>query len=100
MVHTILSLAVASVITLASPQEPGTRLLLYGTVRDAAGRPVPSASVHIYQTDASGRYTPDKPMDEPHARLSVQFLTDTQGSFEVQTIRPGGYQRAVTLAGV
>ena len=39
-------------------------------------------------------------MDEPHARLSGRLVTDARGGFEVHTIRPGGYQRTVTLGGV
>ena len=93
-------LAASSVLTLVTAQEPGTPLHVAGVVRDRGGKPIAGATVHVYQTDASGRYTPDKPMDEPHARLSGMVTTDVEGRFEVHTIRPGGYPQAVRLGGV
>jgi protocatechuate 3,4-dioxygenase beta subunit len=90
-------LAASSVLELVQPTEPGTRLHVVGVVRDHEGRPVPGAALHVYQTDASGRYTPDKPMDEPHARLSGRLTTDADGHFEILTIRPGGYPKSVRL---
>jgi protocatechuate 3,4-dioxygenase beta subunit len=100
MLHALLVLAATNVLALAPPHEPGVRLRLIGVVRDASGHPVPNVSLHVYQTDASGRYTPGKPMDEPHARLSGHVVTDDQGAFEVLTIRPGGYPRSMNLGGV
>jgi protocatechuate 3,4-dioxygenase beta subunit len=84
-------------LVLVDNDEPGTRLTLTGTVIDRSGRPVPDAELHVYQTDASGRYTHDRAMDEPHARLAGWVLTDDLGRFEIHTIRPGGYQKTVKL---
>jgi len=98
--HPALVLAVSSLLSLAPAGEPGTRVHLECVVRDSGGRPVAGAAVHIYQTDASGRYTPDRPMDEPHARLSGRVTAGADGKFEVDTIRPGGYPKAVRLGGV
>jgi protocatechuate 3,4-dioxygenase beta subunit len=86
-----------SFLTLAAPGEPGERLSISGTVVDHSGRPVAGAGLHVYQTDASGRYTPERPMDEPHARLSGRIRTDEGGRFELRTIRPGGYAEPVRL---
>jgi protocatechuate 3,4-dioxygenase beta subunit len=86
-----------SSITLVSDSEPGQRLTIHGRVTGEGGKPVASARLHIYQTDASGHYTPDKPMDEPHARLAGWLRTGKDGRFELHTIRPGGYPKAVRL---
>jgi hypothetical protein len=82
-------------LTLVRPGEPGTPLTLGVQVVDRHGRAMAGAHVHVYQTDAAGRYTPTRAMDEPHARLSGFVLTDADGAFAVRTIRPGGYPRAV-----
>jgi protocatechuate 3,4-dioxygenase beta subunit len=87
----------ASVLRVVPEGEPGTPLVVRGTVQDAKGRPVAGAALHVYQTDATGKYTPDRPMDEPHARLSGRLRADAQGRFELRTIRPGGYPKPVHL---
>jgi len=87
----------SSSITLVSDSEPGQRLTIHGRVAGENGQPVAGARLHVYQTDASGRYTPGKPMDEPHARLAGWLQTDKDGKFELHTIRPGGYPKAVRL---
>src|SRR3954452_733663 len=86
-----------SSLTLVNGSEPGQRLTIHRRVRGESGKPVAGARLHVYQTDASGRYTPDKPMDEPHARLAGWIRTDQDGRFELHTIRPGGYPKAVRL---
>ena len=86
-----------STLTLVTPAEPGTRLTVVGTLLDRSGYPVGGAEIHVYHTDASGRYTPKQPMDEPHARLSGRVRTDANGRFELRTVRPGRYIRPVRL---
>jgi protocatechuate 3,4-dioxygenase beta subunit len=86
-----------SSLTLVNDSEPGQRLTIHGRVGGEGGKPVAGARLHVYQTDASGRYTPDKPMDEPHARLAGWLQTGKDGKFELHTIRPGGYPKAVRL---
>jgi len=78
-------------LTLAGPDEPGTRLLVMGTVVDADGQPVAKAEVLAYHTDARGWYTRDKVMDEGNARLKGRVRTGPDGGFEIRTIRPGAY---------
>lgn len=87
----------SSSITLIGDSEPGQRLTVHGRVVGESGKPVAGARLHVYQTDASGHYTPDKPMDEPHARLAGWLQTDKDGRFELHTIRPGGYPKALRL---
>src|SRR3954466_15377105 len=86
-----------SSVTLIGDSEPGQRLTIHGRVVGEGGKPVAGARLHVYQTDASGRYKPDKPMDEPHARLAGWIHTGQDGGFELHTIRPGGYPKAVRL---
>lgn len=88
-----------SLVRVAPSGEPGIRLGVTGVLTDLSGRPIAGARLHVYQTDANGRYTFDKPMDEAHARLAGYLTTDAAGSFEIATIRPGGYPKAVVLEG-
>ena len=89
--------AMASVLQVAPLNEPGTRLTLTGYLRDAQGRPIAGAELHVYQTDATGHYRPDNPMDEPHARLAGFLRSNSAGKFELHTIRPGGYPKLIRL---
>ena len=89
--------ATDSSLTLVTSDEPGTKLIVRGSVVDGKGQPVAGAQLHVYQTDATGRYTRERAMDEAHARLSGWLRTDTQGHFELRTIRPGGYPKALRL---
>jgi len=96
---TLVVLAASSALNLAQPQEPGTALHVVGVVEDQSGHPVSGATLHVYQTDTSGRYTPDRPMAESNARIAGRLTTDENGMFDIHTIRPGGYPKAVPLGG-
>lgn len=77
-----------SVTVMVLPEEPGERLFVSGTVRDAQGRPVAGALVHAYQTDAGGIYSP---RGEDAPRLFCYARTDGDGRYGFRTIRPGHY---------
>jgi protocatechuate 3,4-dioxygenase beta subunit len=62
---------------------------LYGTVKDSSGKPIPNASVEIWQTDEGGLY--DVQHDGGHRDLRGRFLTDTQGRYYLKTTPPLGY---------
>jgi protocatechuate 3,4-dioxygenase beta subunit len=85
------------VLTLALPGEPGQRLVVSASVVDRAGAPIAGAQVHVYQTDSTGQYTRERAMDEPHARLNGRIVCDAAGRFELRSIRPGGYPKALRL---
>jgi protocatechuate 3,4-dioxygenase beta subunit len=91
--------APASRLTVAKEAEPGERLVLEVEVVDGDGKPVAGARAHVYQTDATGQYTRERAMDEPHARLAGWVTSDRAGRFELHTIRPGAYPRALRLGG-
>jgi protocatechuate 3,4-dioxygenase beta subunit len=91
--------AAPPVVVVAPDGEPGERLVVRGRIV-AGGAPAAGAAIHVYQTDVTGAYTKERPMDEPNARLAGRVTTDADGRFEVRTIRPGEYPRTVVLGGV
>lgn len=82
-----------AVTVLAPPDEPGEPLIVSGTVRDAAGKPIAGALIYVFHADAKGYYTPARAMDEPNARLFGYMKTGADGRYEFRTIRPGGYPK-------
>jgi len=79
-----------SSLVLAPADEPGDPLVVSGTVRDAEGRPVGGALVHVFQTDARGLYSEDG-MDESNPRLFSYLRTGADGRYRFRTIRPAHY---------
>jgi protocatechuate 3,4-dioxygenase beta subunit len=73
----------------------GQRIVVWGTVLDERGRPVPHTLLEIWQANAAGRYL--HRWDQHHAPLDPNFsgqgyvLTDEQGRYRFVTIRPGCY---------
>jgi len=73
----------------------GERIIVSGQVLDTEGRPLPHALVEIWQANAAGRYRHAK--DEHRAPLDPGFcgagrmLTDGEGRYRFQSIRPGSY---------
>lgn len=80
---------------IAPLEEPGTPLLLEGTVLAEDGEtPLPGVIVYAYHTDARGYLrkqgmAPDSM--ETHPRLEGWLKTDSTGHFEFATIKPAGY---------
>ncbi len=77
---------------MAGANEPGERLVVTGRVLDGA-EPIAGASIFIFQTDAAGRYAPDRSGNdaELEPRLRGLLRTDRQGQYQYETIRPGSY---------
>ena len=84
-------------VTIAGPKEPGTRMIVTGRVVDARGRPRAGIVIGVYQTDARGFYG-ENTLAAPIARLHGWVKTDSQGRYEVRTIRPGAYPTGGTPA--
>lgn len=75
-------------ITIAPPGEPGTPLVVTGTVYRPDGEtPAAGVVVYLYQTDITGVYAP--PGEPP--RLRGWLRTDAEGRYEVRTVRPASY---------
>ncbi len=88
------------ILKITTTGEPGKKIRVLGSVTDKDGKPVPGASIYLYQTDAKGWYAADAPHvltyegDMRHARLFGYVKTDTNGKFELQTVKPSGYPRS------
>ncbi len=65
-------------------------ILLYGQVKDAAGRPVPGATVNVWQTDENGAYDLQI-ANGAEADMRGRFRCDGEGRYHFRTIRPLGY---------
>ncbi len=73
----------------------GERIIVTGRVTDAAGKPVRSSLIEIWQANAAGRYTHAKdnnpaPLD-PNFSGAGRCLTDSYGRYRFVTIKPGAY---------
>jgi catechol 1,2-dioxygenase/hydroxyquinol 1,2-dioxygenase len=64
-------------------------ILLFGAVSDAAGRPIPGASVEIWQPDDEGVY--DMQRDENKMDLRGHFRTNADGGYYCRAVAPLGY---------
>ena len=76
---------------LAPDDEPGTRIVIEGTVYESdCETPVEGALLDVWHANDDGDYY-DASDDY---RLRGQLQSDAQGSYEIQTIRPGRYPDA------
>lgn len=86
--------ALPSTIRIAPPDEPGERLVIEGRVFGRDGRPRGGVEVYAYQTDASGRYRTDRSridFERVFPRLGGRVVTAADGTFTIETIKPGVY---------
>lgn len=60
--------------------------MLRGTIYDGAGDPVPDAMLEIFQADEHGNFPPDS---EANWSGFARRLTDEDGSYHIQTVKPG-----------
>jgi protocatechuate 3,4-dioxygenase beta subunit len=83
-------------LTIQRGGEPlGERIVVTGRVVDGDGRPVAGQLVEIWQANAGGRYVHQRdqhpaPLD-PHFTGMGRCLTDADGGYRFQTIKPGPY---------
>lgn len=97
-VFTRISTEDADLTTNAGTGSPaiGERIIVTGRVLDESGRGVPDTVVEVWQANASGRYAHwretefDAPLD-PNFIGVGQCLTDAEGVYRFQTIKPGPY---------
>ena len=80
--------------TVAGEKEPGTALVVRGVIYQKDGKtPASDVILYVYQTDATGRYTPagGQVHGKRHGRLRGWMKTGADGRYEFQTIRPAAY---------
>ncbi len=83
---------------IVSPDEPGERLIVSGTVYADDGRTaLPGVTVYVYQTDLQGLYNREGRFGAPH-RIKGWANTDEHGRYEFVTIRPGHYPNRTSPA--
>ena len=68
----------------------GPELQLYGQVTDRDGRPVPGATIQVWQTDSDGMYDLQL-YNGTEMDMRGNFVADQQGRFHFRTVRPLGY---------
>jgi protocatechuate 3,4-dioxygenase beta subunit len=75
---------------------PGQPLLVTGRVWGIDTRtPLPFATVDVWQADAAGRYDNDDPSSPPKPGVYLnraRMITDENGYYEYESVRPGRYQ--------
>ena len=77
-------------LVLASPTEPGDRVIMSGTVRGPDCKtPLSGAIVDVWHADASGQYH----SDTKTYRLRAQIKTDASGRYQFESIYPGHYDK-------
>lgn len=98
--HLVRDRAPVGEVAMVGEGEPGTPLVVRGSVVDAQGKPVAGALVYAYHTDKKGWYSDRAGHftgdggDFAHARLFAYVKTDGRGEFLLRTIRPAGYPRS------
>jgi hydroxyquinol 1,2-dioxygenase len=71
-------------------QADGPELLLYGRVTDRQGKPLPHASMQVWQTDSKGEYDLQK-YHGAEMDMRGNFRCDADGRFHFRTVTPLGY---------
>jgi len=73
---------------IAPASQPGMAMVIEGIVTTLRGAPSPGVIVYAYHTDQTGIYPPAA---NRHGSLRGWALTDAQGRYRFDTIRPGAY---------
>jgi hydroxyquinol 1,2-dioxygenase len=73
-----------------SKGDKSEEILLWGTVRSAAGEAIPNAKLMVWQTSSFGRYDLQEG-DGSAIDYRGTFHTDAQGKYHLRTVRPLGY---------
>ncbi|WP_321374946.1 dioxygenase [Pseudomonas extremaustralis] len=69
---------------------PGSASLITGYVRDAAGTPLPGATLDVWQTAENGQYS-GQDVAQPHGNLRGRYRTDEQGRYAIRSVVPVSY---------
>jgi catechol 1,2-dioxygenase len=68
----------------------GPRLHVSGVVRSLDGKPIPGATVDVWQTASNALYPQQDPSQDPNNLRGI-FTTDANGRYEFLTVRPVDY---------
>nr|WP_100549914.1 MULTISPECIES: dioxygenase [unclassified Pseudomonas] len=69
---------------------PGSASLITGYVRDAAGNPLPGATLDVWQTAENGQYS-GQDVAQPHGNLRGRYRADEQGRYAIRSVVPVSY---------
>ncbi len=86
--------ALSSQVRIASTSEPGTQLIVTGRVIGADGALKAGVILEAHHTDATGIYLAEGatgPNPAVAARLWGRLATAADGTYRIDTIRPGAY---------
>lgn len=88
-------LPLTNTLTMAMKDEPGEVLIISGTVYKEDGMsPNPNIIMYAYQTDTNGYYSKkgtETGVQKWHGHLHGWCRTDSNGYYQIQTIRPARY---------
>lgn len=78
-------------IVIAPAEEPGERMVISGAVYASDEKtPLGGIKIYVYHTDSAGYYS--KEVNSPrNARLNGTLVTNAEGKYEFETIKPGHY---------
>ena len=79
-----------SEIRITDADEPGEPLVVSGRALDRNGKPLAGVKVRVFHTDDAGYYS-EGGMDESKSRLCGVLETAADGTYRIETIRPGDY---------
>lgn len=80
--------------SIGAENEPGEPLIVSGTIYAPDGQtPLPGITLRVYQTDATGHYSPlsESGGDNRNTRLHGLMQTNSEGRYEFRTIKPAPY---------
>ncbi|HKR07012.1 MAG TPA: intradiol ring-cleavage dioxygenase [Bacteroidia bacterium] len=84
-----------SIMTIAKQNEPGDKLIITGTVFKPDGMtPYPDVILYAYHTDHAGHYSKkgnETGFQKWHGHLHGWCKTDSNGHYEIHSIRPARY---------
>lgn len=70
----------------------GSKAIVQGRVLDASGRPIPYATLDVWQNSADGFYAVQKPELHGINNLRGRFNTSNEGEYSFHTVRPIPYK--------
>jgi len=93
---------VSEIMVIAGENEPGERLIISGKVLKKDGvTPVRDVIIYAYQTNAKGIYAKagnERGFQKWHGKLHGWCKTNSEGWFEIHSIRPASYPNSTAPA--